>query len=189
MAPNKGFGERVRQIRQQLKLTQEEFGKKFTPPASKGIVSRWEHGGTPNNARLERIAELGHVSVDYLLSGRAIDDILPEHTFEKFIHSIHLTESDMPDLTRENKDRVEYIRDWFDLTLGGLVLNVGNSDTSHRLTTASQTFIDNIQKVIKSWNKILIDGDKQNPQAVESLNSMTEDYLNQLTEYINNTEK
>lgn len=81
MVPNRGFGERVRQIRQQLKMTQDEFGKKFDPPASKGIVSRWEHGGTPNNARLQKIADLGHVSVDYLLNGNRINHLMVEQGY------------------------------------------------------------------------------------------------------------
>lgn len=39
----------------------------FDPPAPKGAVSRWEHGGGPNKSRLRKIAKLGNVTVDYLL--------------------------------------------------------------------------------------------------------------------------
>ena len=41
----------------------------FDPPAPKGAVSRWEHGGSPNKKRLKRIADLGDVSVEFLVNG------------------------------------------------------------------------------------------------------------------------
>lgn len=58
----------------------------FDPPAPKGAVSRWEHGGGPNKQRMKRIAELGHTSINYLLYGydfnphELINDI-----FDKYI--------------------------------------------------------------------------------------------------------
>lgn len=62
---------RIRKIRQNLGLTMKEFGEKFTPVASKGVVSNWENGyNFPNNERLKKIAELGNVTVDYLLDGK-----------------------------------------------------------------------------------------------------------------------
>lgn len=64
---NIGLGERIKTIRLQLGKTQTEFGKMFDPPAPKGAVSRWEHGGGPNKKRLKEIADLGNVTVDYLL--------------------------------------------------------------------------------------------------------------------------
>lgn len=54
-----------------LGKNQTEFGNMFDPPAPKGAVSRWEHGGSPNKKRLKKIADLGGVSVNYLLNGCA----------------------------------------------------------------------------------------------------------------------
>lgn len=60
--------EKIRQIRKNLGLSMEEFGKLFNPPASKGGVSNWENGyNLPNNERLKRIAELGNTSVAEIL--------------------------------------------------------------------------------------------------------------------------
>lgn len=66
---NKELGNRIKAIRIQLGKSQTEFGELFNPPAPKGAVSRWEHGGGPNKGRLKKIAELGGVSIDYLLNG------------------------------------------------------------------------------------------------------------------------
>lgn len=65
------IGSRIKRIRKNLGLSMEEFGKLFSPKASKGVVSNWENGyNKPNNERLKKIAELGNVSIDYLLHGR-----------------------------------------------------------------------------------------------------------------------
>lgn len=65
------IGSRIKIIRKNLGLSMEEFGKLFSPKASKGVVSNWENGyNNPNNERLKKIAELGNVSIDYLLHGR-----------------------------------------------------------------------------------------------------------------------
>lgn len=62
-------GERIKSIRLNLGLSTEKFATLFNPPASKGTVSKWENGRyLPNNTRLKRIAELGHISVDELIS-------------------------------------------------------------------------------------------------------------------------
>lgn len=73
------IGARIKDIRISLGLTMKEFGKKFDPPASDSIVSRWERGvNLPNNERLKRIAELGNVPVLYLLEGKDAVDFLVE---------------------------------------------------------------------------------------------------------------
>ena len=65
----KEIGKRIQNIRKNMGLTLEQFGKK-TGRTLKSNVSKWENGLTiPNKKRLEIIAELGEVSVDYLLTG------------------------------------------------------------------------------------------------------------------------
>lgn len=78
---NKELGKRIKEIRLKLGKSQEEFGELFNPPAPKSAVSRWEHGGNPNKKRIKKIAELGNVSVDYLLNG-SIDQTIAESRSE-----------------------------------------------------------------------------------------------------------
>ncbi|WP_405075809.1 helix-turn-helix domain-containing protein [Ligilactobacillus acidipiscis] len=69
----KDLGRRISTIRIQLGLTMKEFieridGKNGT--GQSGTVNNWESGkNAPNKKRLKRIAELGNVSVEYLLHG------------------------------------------------------------------------------------------------------------------------
>lgn len=73
------FGNKVRKIRNDLGLNQEDFGKKFksndnpddrTGIANKAVVSAWERGvSVPSNERLKIIADIGGVSVNELLYG------------------------------------------------------------------------------------------------------------------------
>ena len=67
----KDIGQRIKLIRLEKGLTLEEFGRLFD--TSKGIISRWENGiSIPNPERLKKIAELGDISIDYLLNGENI---------------------------------------------------------------------------------------------------------------------
>lgn len=85
MQPNKKLvGKRIQAIRLEKGLTLDEFGKligaskssisewesgKHLPPA-KSIISRWEKGAMlPNSSRLERVAELGNITINELLYG------------------------------------------------------------------------------------------------------------------------
>ena len=84
---NKEIGSRIKSIRISQGLSMEEFGKKFEPKATKGTVSNWENGNyLPNNERLKRIAELGKVTMTYLLEGKyMMKDIhmMPQEEQEK----------------------------------------------------------------------------------------------------------
>lgn len=60
------IGERIKDIRNSLGLTCEEFGAKLN--VKKGTVSNWENNNRiPDALMLVRIADLGNVSADYLL--------------------------------------------------------------------------------------------------------------------------
>lgn len=68
--PNIQIGNKIKLIRKELGLNMEDFGKLFTPTASKGVISNWENNyNLPNNERLKRIAELGGIPVNELLKG------------------------------------------------------------------------------------------------------------------------
>lgn len=66
---NKIVGARIKEIRSEKGMSQEEFGSLISN-AHKSLVSKWEKGQSlPNNERLKKIAELGNISVNELLYG------------------------------------------------------------------------------------------------------------------------
>lgn len=110
---NAGLGERIKHIRIANKMTMEEFGHAVLE-ANKSLVSKWERGDvTPNNERLAKIAELGNISTQYLLTGNIVDslsleerkEILRERLKESFSDSDE-KEKDLDDL----KNRLEQMR-------------------------------------------------------------------------------
>lgn len=61
----KTIGERIKEVRQNLGLTCEEFGKRLD--VAKGTVSNWENNNRkPEVETLLRIADLGNVTIDYI---------------------------------------------------------------------------------------------------------------------------
>ena len=69
-SPNKDIGTRIRAIRRQLKMTQEDLGKILG--IEKASISKYEAGETKRGLPSEflvKIAELGKVSLDWLLTG------------------------------------------------------------------------------------------------------------------------
>lgn len=67
---SKKLANNIKKIRLSKNETMEEFGKHFTPKAHKSLVSKWEKGlSQPNQKRLNKIAELGDMSINNLLYG------------------------------------------------------------------------------------------------------------------------
>lgn len=67
-------GKRIKKIREELNLTLEQMGNLVDEKATKSVVRSWEVGiNLPNSNRIARIAELGHVSLDYLLTGKEFE--------------------------------------------------------------------------------------------------------------------
>lgn len=67
---------RIRRIRESKNETMEEFGKRFDPIVSKSVISNWENSrNKPSKKNLEKIAEIGNTSVDYILYGDKDDDL------------------------------------------------------------------------------------------------------------------
>jgi len=63
-------GSRIRKIRQCLGWSMEKFASEIDDKAKSGTVSNWETGkNLPNNERLKRIAEIGKITLEDLLSG------------------------------------------------------------------------------------------------------------------------
>ncbi|WP_143448956.1 helix-turn-helix domain-containing protein [Limosilactobacillus reuteri] len=73
MIDKKALGQRIKAIRLRLGLTMEEFIERIDNKPGRGrsgTVNNWETGkNAPNKQRLKKIAELGGVSVEYLING------------------------------------------------------------------------------------------------------------------------
>lgn len=62
------FGERLKKLRTNRHMTQDELGEIFESPKAQSTVGTWERGvRQPSMEDLVRIAEFFNVSIDYLL--------------------------------------------------------------------------------------------------------------------------
>ncbi|OQO86093.1 transcriptional regulator [Enterococcus casseliflavus] len=82
------MGNRMQEIRKNRGETLEKFGKKFTRPAGKNVVTRWEKGiNIPDIERIMNVAYLGKVTVPYILYGDTFGKMLKKgnriNQFEK----------------------------------------------------------------------------------------------------------
>ena len=74
----KSVGRRIRFIRLNRGETMEEFSKHFTN-AKSGTVSNWETGrNAPNKKRLNKIAELGGMTVEELINANPLHNYSTE---------------------------------------------------------------------------------------------------------------
>lgn len=70
MKDNKTLGDQIKKLRLSRKENQEQFGKLFNPPATKGVVSKWENGKSiPSLERLKLISKLSGKDMNVLLYG------------------------------------------------------------------------------------------------------------------------
>lgn len=64
----KEFGERLKKLRTNRHMTQDELGEIFESPKAQSTVGTWERGvRQPSMEDLVRIAQFFNVSIDYLL--------------------------------------------------------------------------------------------------------------------------
>lgn len=64
----KEFGERLKKLRTNRHMTQDELGEIFENPKAQSTVGTWERGvRQPSMEDLVRIAQFFNVSIDYLL--------------------------------------------------------------------------------------------------------------------------
>lgn len=83
-------GRRIKELRSNMGLSMEEFGKRLSVPAKKSAVSNWENGyNLPNNARLKDIAELAGVTVSFILTGElsSYEDAQDEFNRQKTVET------------------------------------------------------------------------------------------------------
>lgn len=94
----KTLGDRLRALRENLKLSQVELAKILS--VANSTISQWEaNNRTPDPATLQRLADFFGCSVDYLL-GRTNDPQTPEQKIEAAI-------SDDPELLEFWKELVK----------------------------------------------------------------------------------
>lgn len=79
---NELVGNRIKKIRSEKGMSQEEFGL-LIKNAHKSLVSKWEKGQSlPNNERLKRIAELGEMTVEELLHGDELLSNMVDYVYD-----------------------------------------------------------------------------------------------------------
>ncbi len=78
----KEFGERLKKLRVNRNMTQDEFGEIFESPKAQSTIGTWERGNRePSMTDLIRISEFFKVSTDYLLG--ITDEITTINTFKE----------------------------------------------------------------------------------------------------------
>lgn len=100
------MGNRIKAIRKSLGKSQEEFGQLFNPPAPKSSVSYWENGGGPNKKRLNKIAELGGVSVEYLINGNKLSFDDTQQLLNKAVDGVKLSKEERQKIAESQIDFV-----------------------------------------------------------------------------------
>ena len=99
------IGERIKVIRNRLGENQTQFGERFSPPVSKGGISRWENGDTkPTAERLKKIAEFGGVSVEYLINGSQLSITDTRKLLDKAEDNTKLSDSELQKLRESQLD-------------------------------------------------------------------------------------
>ncbi|AJQ30039.1 helix-turn-helix domain-containing protein [Pelosinus fermentans] len=107
------FKERLKELRLNKKMTQEELGKTFN--VIKQTISSWENGNSrPDIYMASKIADFFEVTTDYLL-GRTNE---PKATKEIPTVSAHHTNNPMSDLPPEALERVEEFKELMRLKYG-----------------------------------------------------------------------
>lgn len=95
------FGDKLKQLRKQANLTQEELGKKLG--VAKNTVSYWESDDSqPSLDTIKEISILFQVSVDYLL-GNEIDGLEEIEQIKRLLKQSGLMSGD--DLTKEELEK------------------------------------------------------------------------------------
>lgn len=111
MIDKKALGRRIKAIRLKLGLTMEEFIERIDNKPGRGrsgTVNNWEAGkNAPNKQRLKKIADLGGVSVEYLINGNHFSN---KEALELLEKSINYDEIKEFQLSNEDKKKVNAVR-------------------------------------------------------------------------------
>jgi transcriptional regulator with XRE-family HTH domain len=84
------MGERLRELRKQKNLTQEELGKKVSLSAS--TIGMYEQGRRkPDYSTLVQLCDIFHVSISYIITGN--EDVDPDKLIDLFMEEDWLKEN------------------------------------------------------------------------------------------------
>lgn len=123
----------IKNTRLESGLSQEDFGKLFTPQADKSIVSRWERGKSiPNAERLKTIAKKANMSVRYFTTG------------EKMYSD--LTSDEKKELENETK---KYMQKEIDKKNQELYDSLSNNKDVKNLSTLPNALLNDVIKLIQ----------------------------------------
>lgn len=111
------FGEIIKQLRRDRKMSQEEFGKIFN--ISGPAVSKWETGQTePDHQLLKEVANYFGVSTDYLLGNtsnstteeeiRILKNLLVRNDYMK--PDDDLTETELENMMKMAKNNKDFLK-------------------------------------------------------------------------------
>lgn len=190
----KQVGERIKKIRTSLGLTMSEFGKKFDPPASDSIVSRWESGKSlPNNERLKQITEFSKVSMAFLLEGKyLLGDIhvLPEEEQAKiqmdtYNQTLKLKESLSKSIEKTFDSLNEQDLPLVDL----LILNNTLIYINNLQTINNSEYLTQLNGIITGLNKAYYyhqSGEYTSDEKKELLDSSKQDIMKLFSNFVDN---
>jgi transcriptional regulator with XRE-family HTH domain len=107
------FKDRLKELRLNRKMTQEELGKTFN--VIKQTISSWENGNSrPDIDMASKIADFFEVTTDYLL-GRTNESRI---TKQFLTNSVHSTDNPMSGLPPEALERIEEFKELMRLKYG-----------------------------------------------------------------------
>lgn len=120
------FGERLKNLRKDRRLTQEQFGKIFF--LDKSSISRYEKNSQmPENDLLQKIADYLGVSIDYLLCRTDIKEInsidIPSKTAVNYNSNNGLNKKDEKDVEKLLNQTIEALESQEGLMLNGEILD------------------------------------------------------------------
>lgn len=183
---NKDIGLRIKKIRKSQNKTLEEFGKLFSPPASKSIVSRWESGKSiPSVERLQKLSQIAKCSIDDILYGTLKENIL------MLVNAI-LSYSKYEEDSLENKLATIGYPKYKEDSLENKLVNVGNStlrisEVDFFIGLFNNDFFemppehlrgpldDNRRKEYQEWKKGTLDKNGFSKKGIEYIVNVSED--------------
>lgn len=176
---------RIRKIRLSLGLTMKEFGKKFNPPASDSIVSRWERGvSLPSNDRLKRISEIANVSTTYLTTGEYTEYDLTDGNKSLFIDDLKFRREKAKEDTLSRIEEEGIIDPGFQLTILNKNLSdrIQNGGKNHKVTFNGQPLtieeLEYIESILIEFASINI-----SEYSVDDLKNIDEGFRELLSKY------
>lgn len=93
------FGQRVRQRREGVGMSQEELAKKIALKSGKQTISRWEQGKSePSLTEAKRIAEALNVTLNWLVDG---EDPAPTAMSEPPLGYVLMSSQEVIDMQRK----------------------------------------------------------------------------------------